>query len=177
MACEAMTRDEVLDRLRRKRAEFDARVAAIPAKALDAVPVGFRHSPKDVVAHVTAYERLMVQRLRAAARGERTSFERDRDSWEAFNTRVWGEAAGLESEEVLGESERVFGDLVAEVSGLTDDELNSTVGITASIDPAWLDGHALWELIGVDGFDHYPMHFALLEAAARDARERPGTFS
>lgn len=167
-----MTRDEVLHLLRSTRAEFDARVHAIPLASLEAVPAGFRHSPKDVIAHVSAYERLVVERLQAARRGEQTAFDRDRDGWEEFNARVWREAAELHSQTVLAESSRVFAELLDEVSQLTDEELTSVAGVTASIDPAWLDGHALWELIGLDCFEHYPMHFDALEAAAGEVAAR-----
>ena len=164
-----MTRDEVLERLRSVRAEFDARVAAIPADALEVAPAGFRHSPKEVVAHVNAYERLIVDRLRAARRGEQTALGRDREGWEAFNASVWARVAALDPMKVLADSKQVFSDLVAEVSLLDDGELTTTAGVTEYIDPAWLDGHELWELIGTDGFEHYPMHFDLLEAAALEA--------
>lgn len=164
-----MTRNQVLERLRLARAAFDARVTALPPDAVEIVPTGFRHSPKEVIAHVNAYERLIVERLRAAARGERTAFDRDREGWEAFNTRVWAEVAPLDSAAVLADSQQVFSDLVGEVSRLSDDELNTMTGITAFVDPMWLDGHTLWELIGIDGFEHYPMHFDVLEAAALGA--------
>jgi len=164
-----MTRDEVLQHLRTARAEFDTRVEAISLASLEAVPAGFRHAPKDVIAHVNAYERLVVERLKAARQGEQTALDRDRDGWEAFNARVWLDAAELGPETVRAESARVFAELLGEVSQLADDELNSVAGVTAWIDPAWLDGHALWELIGVDCFEHYPMHFDVLEAAASEA--------
>ena len=52
------------------------------------------------------------------------------------------------------------------MSRLTDDELSGDVGLTARIDPAWLQGRTLAEVIGVDGFEHYPMHYPALAAAA-----------
>ena len=169
-----MDREEVLERLRTTRAEFDMRLSAIPPDALEVAPVGYEHAPKHVVAHVNAYERLVVERLQAARVGEQTAFDRDRDGWQRFNARVWGEALELDLATVLAESSRVFAELLDEVSRLTDDELNGVAGVTAAIDQAWLDGHALWELIGVDCFEHYPMHFPVLEAAAGGHEAGPG---
>jgi hypothetical protein len=162
-----MTRDEVLDRLRSTRAAFDERVAAIPARAFTAPVPGGTRSPAEIVRHLTAYDDLVVERLRAARGGETTAFDRDRTGWEAFNERIWAEAVGAGADDVIARSGEVSAALLDEVAALTDAELNEAVGITAVIDPAWLDGHPLWELIGVDVFDHYPMHFAALEAAAR----------
>lgn len=162
-----MTRDEVLDRLRSTRAAFEQRMAAIPAEAFVAGVPGGTHSPKEVVHHLTAYENLIVERLQAARRGETTAFDRDRDSWEAFNDRIWIEAAEADPAVVLARSAEVFAELMDEVARLADEELAGVTGITAFIDPSWLDGQPMWDLIGVDVFEHYPMHFAALESAAR----------
>lgn len=161
-----MTGKELMARLTRERGRFDAKLAAVPAERLDEVPEGHTHSPKEIVAHVNAYEALIVERLRAARMGETTAFFRDREGWEEFNDRVWGEVAGADASEVIARSHRVFADLMDEVSGLTDEELNGPVGVTAAIDPAWLKGETLAELIAVDAYDHYPMHHRALEAAA-----------
>ena len=162
-----MTREEVITRLRDSRAEFDAKVSAVPAGQLGFAPQGFAHSPKEVVAHVLAYEELIVERLRAARRGETTAFDRDRDGWEAFNARVWADAEHTPVEHVMARSELVFNDLMTEIEPLDDAELTSVTGVTVHIDPAWLEGKSLEELIAIDGYEHYPMHFAILEAAAR----------
>jgi hypothetical protein len=162
-----MTREEVLAKLREQRAEFDGRLRAIPREALDRPVPGANHSPKQILAHVSAYERLIVERLRAARLGQGTEFDRDRVGWEAFNDRVWGETRDLPVDVVLLRSATDFLELLEEVAGLSDAELEDDQGMTAALDPAWLQGRPLWEAIAVDGFDHYPMHEAQLEAAGR----------
>ena len=161
-----MTREKVLSRLRASRAAFDERVAAIASDALDIPPAGYEHSPKQIVAHVSAYEELIVLRLEAAREGRTTAFDRDREGWETFNDRVWRQSRDEDAGNVLQRSAETFDRLLVEVGSLSDQELNDPVGVAARIDPAWLDGRALWELVGVDGFEHYPMHFELLERAA-----------
>lgn len=161
-----MTREEVLERLRTQRAEFDARVSAIPEHALEVPAPGCEHSPKQIVAHVSAYEHLIVERLRAARLSEETHFDRDHAGWEEFNRRIWVEARDLDADVVLARSARDFLTLLEEVSALSNDELSQLSGVSAAVDPAWLQGRSLAELIGVDGFEHYGMHFAQLEAAA-----------
>lgn len=163
-----MTSKELMARLVAGRGAFDARVTAVPPERFDTAPEGFAHSPKEIVAHITAYEGLIVQRLRAARIGETTSFDRDRTGWEAFNDRVWVEARSAAADEVLERSHSVFGELLDEVAELTDADLNGQEGIAAALDPAWLDGSTLAELIAIDAYDHYPMHFEALEAAAAE---------
>lgn len=160
-----MTRDELLNWLQSTREEFDRLVSAISKEDLDKPIPGKKHSARDVIYHVTAYEDLIVQRLRNAQNGETTAFERDHDGWEAFNDTVWEEAKGVDVPAVLARSRRVFRELIEQVSVLQEDEINDARGIVTSIDPAWLDGRALWEVIGIDAFEHYPMHFDDLRKA------------
>jgi phenylalanine-4-hydroxylase len=162
-----MTRDEVLDQLKRERAEFDKLVDAIPADAMDEpVPDGV-HSPKQIVAHVSAYEQLIVERLRAARLGQTTDLDRDRVGWESFNDRIWSESESVDAEIVLTQSARMFLAMLEELASLPDSEFGALSKVAEAIDPGWLRGQALWEVIGVDTFEHYPMHYAQLEAAAR----------
>lgn len=168
-----MTRDEVLERLRTARLEFDEKLAAIPDHALDKPTPGGSHSPKEIVAHVCSYDELIVERLESSRRGETTAFDRDRVGWESFNERVWAEAREKDAAEVIEHADEVFLELLGEIAALSDEELAQPTGATAAVDPAWLDGRAIWELIAIDGYDHYPMHFTALEAAAGSTA--PGT--
>lgn len=163
-----MSRDEVLERLQHNRIRFDQRVAKIPAERLDVVPPGRAHTPKQVVAHITSYEELIVERLRAARVGDSTALFRDRVGWEEFNEQVWAAAAARDAAEVLGDATRVFAELVHELMLLGDAEMNETTGIVAHIDPAWLQGRTLAEVIAIDAFDHYPMHYDELDQAAAE---------
>lgn len=160
-----MTRDEVLAKLKATRDEFDAKVAAVPRERFEVAPSGRTHSPKQIVAHVNAYEELITRRLLASRAGKMTEFDRDRDGWEAFNERVWAEASEADMDEVREQSDHVFAGLIHEVGRLEDAELNEVTGVTAAIDPAWLEGRTLAEMIAVDAYDHYPMHFDALDAA------------
>lgn len=160
-----MTHDELLRWLLETRREFDELIAAIPRDNLEKPIPGKRHSARDVIFHVTAYEDLIVQRLRKAQLGETTAFDRDRDGWENFNDRVWGEAQQVDPPTALARSHRVFRELIEQVRVLQEDEINGDAGIVSAIDPAWLDGHRLYEVIGIDSFEHYPMHFEDLRKA------------
>jgi hypothetical protein len=161
-----MTRDEVLAELKARRAEFDVRVDAIPQEALDSPAFGASHSPKQIVAHVSAYEQLIVERLRAARLGEMTEFDPDRAGREAFNQRIWVESSDMELGVALSNSSRGFLSLLEEIASLPDVEMANLGSVSAAVDPAWLEGRPMWEAIASDSFEHYPMHFAQLEAAA-----------
>jgi len=162
-----MTTAEMLVFLREGRDVFDSRVSEVPGELFDVVPEGHAHSPKEVVAHVSAYESLILERLREAREGRTTDFDRDREGWEAFNDMVWVEAAEMDAVDVRAQAVFVFGDLLGEVAGLSDAELSECTGITEKIDPAWLEDRTLAQMIAVDSFDHYPMHLDVLTAAIK----------
>jgi hypothetical protein len=166
-----MKRDEVLARLKSARAVFDEKVAAVPREALDLPIPGSAHSVKQIVAHVSAYDDLIVQRLVSARHGSTTALDRDREGWEAFNERIWREAAGAKADAVLRRAADVFAAVVHEIGQLSDEELSAPVGATAALDPAWLEGEPPWQLIKTDAFGHYPMHYDALDAAARAVRD------
>lgn len=161
-----MTRDEVVERLQHNRIRFDQRVARIPRESLDVRPEGRAHTPKQVVAHVTEYEALVIERLRAARVGDTTALFRDRVGWEEFNEQVWSESEELDIETVLDRSEAVFADLIGELMMLSDADMIEDTGVIANIDPAWLQGRTFAQVVAVDCFDHYPMHYEELEQAA-----------
>lgn len=162
-----MTTSEMVVRLREARDVFDAKAAEVPSGAFESVPEGCAHSPKDVVAHVSAYEALIVERLREAREGRSTEFDRDREGWEAFNHMVWAEAADMDEVDVRAQAVFTFGDLLSEVSGLTDEELNGSAGVSKHIDPAWLEDRTLAQAIAIDSFEHYPMHYDAFDAAIK----------
>ncbi len=160
-----MTRDELLHWLLETRREFDELVAAIPKERLDKPIPGKKRSARDVIHHVTAYEELIVQRLQHAQDGETTAFDRDHEGWEQFNDRVWEEAKDVDSLTALARSHRVFREMIDQIRVLQDDEINGKGGIVRFLDPGWLDGRPLWEVVGIDAFEHYPMHFDELTKA------------
>jgi hypothetical protein len=160
-----MKREEVLAKLRETRSEFDRLVAAIPAERLTENVPGGAHCPKDIVCHVAAYDDLIVRRLRCARDGETTAFDRDRDSWEAFNERIWAEAADVTASAALARASKTFLDLIEEIAKLSEAELAGETALVKRIDPGWLQGRSIAEVIGVDSFEHYPMHYDGLAAA------------
>lgn len=164
-----MTRDEMLLELKLSRKVFDDKAAEIPVGRLSEPIPGFAHSVAEILYHVSAYERLIVERLVAARHGASTALQRDREGWEAFNAGTWGEASGADPGKVLSRSKEAFDAIVHEIGMLSDDELNAAVGSTASLDQAWLQGREPWRAIAEDSFAHYPQHFAALDAAVSAA--------
>ncbi|HEX5692552.1 MAG TPA: maleylpyruvate isomerase N-terminal domain-containing protein, partial [Roseiflexaceae bacterium] len=67
---ESMTKAKLLETLRRERAEWDALVAQVPRDRMTIPGVAGHWSVKDVIAHLTYYERWLADRLHEQLRGE-----------------------------------------------------------------------------------------------------------
>ncbi len=160
-----MTQDDLLFRLVASRAVFDAKVGFVPAEAFDSPAPGSKHSTRDIVSHVAAYERLIAERLIAARHGSETALEADMDR-EDFDETTWREAAGQDRDMVLSSATSAFATLLHEVGSLSEEELNAPRGTTASLDRAWLRGRPPWEAILADSEEHYRAHHGALDAAA-----------
>ena len=160
-----MTRDEMVLELAVARKAFDDKVAALPAARLTSPIPGSTHTVAEIVSHVTAYDRLIVERLIAARHGAGTSFVRDSEGWEAFNVQTWADAAGADPQRVLANARESFEALQHEVGRLSDEELNAAIGATASLDHRWLQNRPPWKAIAIDSSDHYGQHYAALDAA------------
>lgn len=164
-----MTKSEVMELLRSRRALFDAKVAAVPRDALDEPIPRSTKTVKEIVAHVSNYEQLIVDRLISAGHGAGTALRHDQLGFGRGNDLDWPDVTTRAPEQVLRRAADVFDALMQTVGDLSDDELNEAIGATAALDKEWLQGRAPWEMIAIDAYDHYPMHFPALDAAIERA--------
>jgi hypothetical protein len=117
---------------------------------------------KDVIAHVTYYERVVRDRLTASLAGRefvRPEYESpkglsidDRNAW------IYARIRDLPLDEVLRESREVYPPILEAVHTLTEAELNDPQRFP------WQVGSALWEWIEGDVYEHYRDHVANLRA-------------
>ncbi|MDI6900707.1 MAG: DinB family protein [Anaerosomatales bacterium] len=166
-----MTRDELLEALERHRSEWEALLSRISEADLERPLPGHAHSVKDVIGHVTAYERWVVQRLREAMAGSTTDLPIDRVGYHRYNATIWREVAPRDWVGVLADSHRAYDELVRTIRALDDADLVGETDLVRALDPRWLEGVSLGEAIAADSYRHYAQHRHLLEeAAAQSAR-------
>jgi hypothetical protein len=116
-------------------------------------------SARDIIVHVTAYERGLVEWLEAARRGEvRTFVDLDHPDIDYRNAVILKERQGDSLEEVKAEAGRVFGRLIELVEALTEDELLDAKRVEWYVKPRWGRRRALWECIADDSYRHYGQH-------------------
>ncbi len=110
---------------------------------------------KDVVAHVTAWNRRAIERIDALRRGEEPPRFDDIDqindaTFEALRDRSWAE--------VIADADRVYHDLVQRVDELSHDDVTNPDRFPHQ------NGRSLVRLITGDGFSHPELHYAQFRA-------------
>jgi hypothetical protein len=151
-----MTKAEFLDLVRNGRAEWDALIAHIDEARMTEPGVEGEWSLKDILAHVTGYEREMADVLQARALV-------GSELWglplEARNAGVYEEIRNRPLPDVLSETRTVFQQLIAGLRALTDDDLNEASRF-AEIPPDWKP----WQVIASNTYEHYPDHIRAIRA-------------
>lgn len=150
-----MQKSELLDWLQQKQGAWEALLDQVGPARLDQPGVNGDWSMKDIVAHLTGWNRWLVARLEAAGRGEpappppwpaRLGLE-DED---AINAWIYESSRARTVDDVLAESRQVFQGLLAAIASLPDDVRIETV------EPAyyllWVNGE---RFLAGEFFDHF----------------------
>lgn len=149
-------KDELLDTLRRERADWDALIDRVGLDRLDTAGVAGLWNTRDVVAHVTWTERETVAILRARALV-------GSDLWqlplEERNTVIYEQNRDRAAEEVLAEADQVFQDLLAAIDALSEDDLTDPAHFRG-FPPDWVP----WRVVAINTYHHYEHHAPGIQA-------------
>jgi hypothetical protein len=109
---------------------------------------------KDLIAHITWYEREMVELLRDR---RLEGSEWWRHSNEKRNQLIYAANRDLQLVEVLGEAEQVHKELVGELERLEDEDLHDPKRF-AGMPQDWIP----WKIIADNTYQHYQAHIPFL---------------
>jgi hypothetical protein len=170
---DTLSKVEMLSAMRRTRDEWEALLAAVGEARLAEPGVEGVWSVRDVLAHLTAYERSAAAQLWADLRGEQPT-TRDLYGLEAVppevtsETRVWDHdqynawVAGWNRErplaEVLADSRRAYERLLAAVEAVPEADFAAPGRF------AWTGGRSLQQILPNQSFRHYLMHLPAIRA-------------
>ena len=136
---ERMTKEKFVEMIEAGWKDWEAAVAKVPGERMMEAGVSGFMSLKDVMAHVTWYEREMVRviKARAVVGSELWGLPLDER-----NAAVYEEIRNLPLEKVLADSKAVHAEFMEGVRGLSEDELNDHSHF-AEMPEEWLP----WEMI------------------------------
>jgi hypothetical protein len=143
----------IVEQMGAQRARFEQTLAGMSEADMIAVPVQERWTAKDIVAHITAWERKLIGWLRAATRRQWPDIPAT-GTWgtyiEQFNDRCYAENRDRPLAEVMAQSHRVFTELMAELEALPEDPHHALWSV-------WEGGRPPWRLLA-SFYDHYREH-------------------
>jgi hypothetical protein len=119
-----MQKAELLDWLQGEYRQWEALLDQIGEVRLDQPGVNGRWSMKDIVAHLTGWNRNLVARFQAAQRGEPEPpppWPADLESDDEINAWIYEANRERSAREVLDETHTVHQQLIAAIEGLSDE--------------------------------------------------------
>lgn len=115
-----------LERVNTEYAFLERTLALVPTERITEAGVCGHWSVKDLVAHLTAWERLTLRWLDDAARGMPLKVPDEGFDWEDFDVQndLYHQRTKDHSlEDILADARRVRAEILALIDGLTDEEL------------------------------------------------------
>jgi hypothetical protein len=162
---EALNKREFIDTLHKEQTEWMALVAEVGDSRMTLPGAAGDWCMKDVVAHVSAYEKWLVDLFAAVKRGAlpAPSVLNDPDL-DRRNAIVYEANKDRSLAEVLAESRQVFAQLAAALEVLPDEEFINEKGTAWYIEPFWKEPIPLWEAVEGDTYGHYHEHIPSIRA-------------
>jgi hypothetical protein len=154
-----MSKLAFLKAMREERERWEASLAGVDDALMVQPGVAGEWSLKDIVAHVTAYERGLVEWLEAASRGQSLAFPNlDHPDVDHRNAVIFAQNRHRPLSDVLLESRQVFRRLSQLVQALPEQELLDAEKTEWFVRPRWNQKRPLWKCIADDSFEHYHQH-------------------
>ena len=150
-----MDKRKLLRSIRDTRSKLEETVDAVPQERLTVSGVEGPYSVKDLLAHISIWERRMIRWLSETLQDKEPEMLPEGMTWDDLDR--WNEQTFLELrdqtlEHVLDEFRASYRDALIAVEAAPEDDL---------IDPdrfAWRQGRALWELVSANMDWHYVEH-------------------
>lgn len=159
------SKKQLLETMQAERARWQGLLAAIDPQRMEGAGTAGPWPVKDVLAHIGAYERWLVDWLEAARQGQfPPSPILDPDDIDLPGTLPPGTAPPRPLADILAEEEHVYQSLIEILGGLSEAELFDPERTDWFVRPYWGEGTALWEAVAGLTYDHYREHSPGLQA-------------
>ena len=160
---DSLMKPRILELLRFAHQEEQELMGRLSEAERSATGTADRWSAKDMLVNIMLWKELQTQKLAMAVRGETPPEWRDEALVDSINTQAKEKYGDLPFQDVQQEARRVFAAFIAQVEGMSEDELS---------DPEryeWADGGALWHETLGNGLWH---PFSQLVALAMQRSDR-----
>ncbi|MFQ5976858.1 MAG: DinB family protein [Candidatus Heimdallarchaeota archaeon] len=159
-----MNKAELLASLKTERKQWDVFLAGMDEDRITQVLIEGEWSVKDIIVHVTWYEREIVELFRSRALNGSELWELPPDQ---RNSIIFEQNRHRALQEVLIESQQVFQELLLAVESLSEEDL---------VDPQKFSGMPTdwlpWKIIASNSFEHYQQHLSKIRSSSARSSEK-----
>jgi hypothetical protein len=160
-----MDKHSFLQKMSQERSKWNALLTRVGENRMSLAGVEGSWALKDIVAHVSAYERGLVKWLEEAQEGRVAEFPiLDHPDLDYRNEEIYRTSRDLTVQQVLDASEKVFVRLLDLVSNVPEQDLIDAARSEWFVRPRWKQARELWECIAHDSYRHYRQHIPGIEA-------------
>lgn len=145
-----ITTKTFLKKMKFRRKHWDSLIDAIIEKGLDRKRISDKWYFKDVICHITWYDKEILKALETKSIAESQFWNA---SISERNEMIFNDTQELTLDEILKESKNVFNHLVNKIEELSNDDLNADDYIKRKSDK-----RITWDFIGAITFWHYEDH-------------------
>lgn len=142
-----MTKDELLAAIKRDRASFDALLEQIPQDRLEEHSLDDGWSPKDVLAHIMAWQQRCMAWISNGGGDEPVFTE---EGMAAYNAGVFEQHKDRALDDIKTAFESTHDEFVAMIEGMSPE--------VVAAPPAWADPIRLVSILSSNTDEHYRVH-------------------
>jgi hypothetical protein len=154
---ERMSKSQLLEKIRTRQGELEELLAPLSEAQMTTPGVNGAWSMKDTVAHLTAWQKVALDRLRAAASGGEPQTPKIFDVND-MNERYYQENKARSLSDVMADFRRTHQGVVESVEVLSDDDLNKPDRYSW-----WWEGEPLWPNIVGNTYGHIDEHIDVIQ--------------
>lgn len=158
---EPKSKQAILELIRDERSRLEAAVGKLSEAQMVAPGLDGERSVKDILAHISAWELMMVQWLKETYAGltpERPAPGMTWDDLDQLNERIYLDNQDRSLGEVMARSESAYSHAVQAVQEMTDGDLFDGTRF------AWRNGDPMWHMVAANTWWHYKEHSEQIEA-------------
>jgi len=153
------SKPELIEMLKSRRAEWDALLAFVDKARMDIPGAAGHRSVKDIVSHITAYERWLMEWLTAASQNTFPALSPlDDADIERRNTRIYELTHLLPLQHVMDDSQNNFEALLDSIEALSDEYFDNPQSAEWFMKPYWSKMKTVSAAVINLSVDHYDEH-------------------
>ena len=158
---EPKTKQEILDLIRDERGRLQAVLEPLSEAQMRAPVFEGRRSVKDILAHIAAWERMMIQWIRETYAGvipQRPAPGLTWDDLDKLNEQIYQENQDRSLSVILAQADLACEGALSAVRGMSDQDLFDGARFE------WRQGDPMWHMVAANTWWHYNEHREQIEA-------------